>query len=113
MGENMINCFTFTYKYLKNNGVYVPKEWKQYTQKDMKRFILDYQYFLNNRIHYDFFESFCEYVNEAQENDIIIDDFGVGVAINKFKYITIKEKNSKSFLYDIEKHQKILRVKNG
>lgn len=110
----MQNCFTYTFKKLKNLGLNIPIKWKNYDAiLDSKVFIRDYQYFLKNKLHYKYFESFCSYVNEAKENDIIIDDKGIGIAINKFKYMTIKDKTGLSSLCNIEKDQKILRVNNG
>ena len=107
------NCFTFTYKSLVFKGYDIPSSWETWTVKDMRKFIKNYKWFLENKKHIEFFESFCFYTNEATENDIIINDKTVGLAINRFKYITIKEKNGKVALCNIKKEDKILRIENG
>lgn len=104
-----MNCFTFVYKYLQNNGVNVPTRWGIYNEKDMRLFMVEYKFFLDNKLHYKFFESFCSYVGEAQENDIIIDDNGVAVAVNKFKCYGLLHGHKEPFLMDIKKTQKIMR----
>lgn len=109
----MNNCFTYTYKRLRVLGHNIPTKWENWTVNDMRIFITNYQWFLENKKHYQFFESFCEYVDVAQENDIIINDDGVGIAINKFKYMTIREKDKRAKMCDITKEHKILRIING
>lgn len=109
----MDNCFTFTYKKLKEAGIKIPKKWDKYTYKDMRLFIKDYKYFLENKLHYKFFYSFCSEVSIAQKNDIILDIDGVGIAINRFKYMTIKDRNNTYCLCDIKLSQNILRANNG
>ena len=119
----MNNCFVYVYKRLKVAGVNLPTELKvivenkdgdkkeiSYTTESLKPYVKDYKFFLKHKYHYDYFEQFCEYVKEAQENDIIIDKDGVGIAINKYKYIAINERNGLPTLYDIGRKKK-LRVK--
>jgi len=103
-----MNCFTFVYGYLLSKGVYLPSSWEEYTKQDMRIFVSKYKWFLQNKMHYKFFESFCSYVDTAKENDIIIDDNGVAVAINKFKCYGIFKK--KPTIMDIDKNKKILRI---
>lgn len=113
MGLLINNCFTFTCKKLRNEGYTLPSSFMNYNLwNDLKFFIIEYKFFLDNKLHYKYFESFCSYVDEAKENDIIIDDDGVGVAINRFKYISTRELDKRVKMYDIEKNQKILRINN-
>lgn len=106
------NCFTFSCQYLENNGIEVPRYFKGMDRvKDHNKFIKQYQSFLDNDIHYHFFESFCDYVNAPKKNDIILDDNSVGVVINAYKYISIYGKTMKPKLFDIDKTKKILRTK--
>lgn len=107
------NCFTYTFTRLKATGFVLPTVFEGFEADDLRYFIKEQQFFLDNKVHYRYFESFCKYVDEAIENDIIIDDFGIGVAINKYKYMTIKDSNRRSTLCDISKGQKILRIING
>lgn len=109
----MDNCFTYTYRMLKKAEFKVPKAWDRYTDKDMRKFIVEYETFLSNKVHYAFFESFCEYVEDAVLNDIIIDDNGIGIAVNRYKYMTIAENSGKVTMDNITRDKKILRVKHG
>lgn len=121
-GPTMImnNCFTFVYKTLKRKGFDLPTELKvisedsevTYDTKSLKPYVRDYEFFLKKKYHYAYFEQFCEYIKEAQENDIIIDKDGVGIAVNKYKYIAVNERSGNPCLYNIDR-KKILRVKNG
>ena len=107
------NCFTYTYKQLYSLDYKVPKAWGKYTNKDMKLFIKDYKMFLDNKLHFKFFESFCKYVKDIKKHDIIISNECIGIAVNKFKFMTIRERDGLARLYDIEKDMKAMRVQNG
>jgi hypothetical protein len=107
----MDNCFTYTFKKLQDAGYDLPKRWGNYTQDDMRLFIVDYKFFLDNKLHYKFFNSFCERVDQATKNDIILDDNSVGIAINSFKYMSINDRNMKEKLFDINKNKIIMRIK--
>ena len=109
----MENCFTFVCSELEKHKIKVPIEWGGFSRVNKKLFIVDYKYFLENKLHYEFFYSFCNKVSTAQKNDIILDNDGIGIAINRFKYMTIKDKNNKHCLSDIVSGQTILRVNNG
>jgi len=109
----MDNCFTYTYRRLRASGLDIPTQWENWSIKDMRTFIKEYKWFLENKKHYQFFESFCEYVDTAKADDIVVDDGCIGIAINKFKYMTIREKGGQAKMYDITKNHKILRVTNG
>lgn len=109
----MDNCFTFTYKQLLAKGYKIPLSWETWTVSDMRYFIKNYKWFLEKQKHRLFFESFCSYVKEAKENDIIINNNGVGIAINKFKYMTIRDRSNKQCICNIEKTDYILRINNG
>jgi len=108
------NCFVYVYKRLKRLGVVMPTELRVsdevYTTESLKPYVKDYKFFLQKNYHYAYFEQFCDYVEIAQENDIIIDKDGVGIAVNRYKYIAINERSGNACLYNIEK-QKILRVR--
>lgn len=107
----MNNCFTYVYKTLQNAGFNVPTKWEDFDNKNMKLFIARQDWFLEHKLHFKFFESFCSYVEVADKYDVIIDDHGVGIALNKFKYISIKDKNNKIAISNITKDKKIMRVK--
>jgi len=121
----MTNCFIYTYKTLARLGYDVPKsieftyntEEEEKTEtfsmaKDAKKFISDFQFFLDNKIHYAFFESFCDYVDKAEKNDIIISDDGIGIAVDKYRFTTTRDRNGLICLDDI-RDKKVMRVRNG
>lgn len=85
----MHNCFSYTYKTLTRLGYKLPTEWNGYTTADMKRFIVEYREFLDNNIHIEFFDSFCDRVDKAKENDIIVNGDSIGIAIDHVNYMTI------------------------
>lgn len=88
----------------------MPRSWGNYTQSDMKLFIVEYKFFLENKLHYKFFDSFCSRVDKAQKNDIILDDNSVGIAINSFKYMSINDRNMQEKMFDINKDKTIMRI---
>lgn len=106
----MINCFTYTYKTLSRKGFEFPKDFGDYSTSNLKKIIVEYKDILENEIHYDYFDSFCTRVDVAQENDIIATKDSVGIAINKLKYITIREDNKKPSLENITKDCIIFRI---
>jgi len=106
----MINCFTYTFKTLTREGYEFPKEFGEYCTSDLKAIIRDYQSILDKNIHYAYFESFCEYVDEAQKNDIIIHKHGVGIAVNSMMYVTILPNPMRRMLQKIGKGCKVMRI---
>jgi hypothetical protein len=48
----------------------------------------------------------------ARENDIILTKDSIGIAINQYKYMTLRLRGGKPCLVDIEKKDKIMRVRD-
>ena len=108
-----MKCFSYTYKTLAKEGYDFPNNWEGYSTSNLKKIQADFKKILDEKIHYAYFESFCTYVDTAQKNDIVINDNGIGVAINALKYMTIGEKRCGPMLAKITKDDKILRINNG
>ena len=58
----MHGCFIYTYKRLKVLGFDLPNTYMHWNIiRDSKIFLVKYQWFLDGKHHYKFFESFCDY----------------------------------------------------
>lgn len=106
------NCLSYTYRVLKVKGYKLPTEWRGYTKDDFEYFSNNASKLLARKVHISFFESFCIRVDEAKKDDIILTDTSVGVAINKYKYMTLRLRGGKPCLVDINKGDKIMRITN-
>jgi len=106
------NCFTYTYLTLEKQGYSLPTEWRGYTKEDFEYFATNASKMLARKVHISFFSSFCTVVNEAKKNDIILTDTSIGVAINKYKYMTIRLRGGKPCLVDIEQKDMIMRIRD-
>lgn len=85
----ILNCFEFTYKYLEKQGFDLPTQWKHYNKRTIFDLVRkDTKFFLRNKLHYEFFSSFTDEVNEAQKNDIILHLTGIGVALDDKYFLT-------------------------
>ena len=109
----MANCFTYTYKTLRKLGYDLPSTWGKYSTSNMKEIENDSKLITEAKMHYDYFESFCSYVKDIQPDDIVINDNGVGLAVNKYKFVTVCEKRTCRALMNITKDCKALRIDNG
>jgi len=91
----------------------MPKQWRGYTAtKECFLSIVDNaQEILARGEHKEFFLSFCDPVKKAQKYDIVLTDNSVGVAINQFKYTTLRLRDASTCLVDIDKSELILRVR--
>lgn len=85
-----MNCFKFTIMYLKIKGLNPVEQWKDFDYSKRPHEIDDNtKFFLDNKMHYDFFNSFTRQIHDGpMENDIILHDGGVGVAINNKIFLT-------------------------
>lgn len=107
------NCFSYSYERLKSvYGDRIPNEWRCYSEADFQHFSINASKYLARKIHYSYFESFCDSVSFARENDIILTKDSIGIAINQYKYMTLKLRSGKPCLVDIEKKDKIMRVRD-
>ena len=104
------NCLTYTYQTLEQKGYKLPTEWRGYTKDDFEYFSNNASKLLARKVHISFFESFCTQVDEAKKDDIILTDTSVGVAINKYKYLTLRLRGGKPCLVDINKGDMIMRI---
>lgn len=107
------NCFTFVYDMLIVLGYQVPDKWGGFTIKDRKYFVEMPRAFLGSNLHFLFFDSFCDEVEQAQKDDIIITKSSVGLALNKSKMWVWSELINKPVIRQIKPHYKIMRVSNG
>jgi hypothetical protein len=105
------NCLEFTYKTLLSRGYNLPSSWGNYSVSDFEWISNNASKLLAKKLHIDFFKSFCEATNEAKQDDIILTDTSIGVAINKYKYMTLRARNGQMCLVDINKDDLILRIK--
>ncbi len=105
----MTNCFLYTYNVLEKEGISMPVSFNGYSMNNVKKIIAEYKDILAKEIHYRFFEGFCSYVNEAKKNDVVIHKDGVGVAINRFSYVTIAFSPIRREICTINKYCRILR----
>jgi len=105
-----MNCFNFTFKYLKEQGLNIPNEWNgmQY-DTEFKKIEDNPKKYLRKKLHIDFFSSFTKKVENAQKRDIILHNNGVGVAINNIQFMTINHL-SKIKIFTIKKEYDIRRV---
>ena len=108
----MENCFTKVYKHL--SKIYnIPKEWNGYTDKDMKLFCDNEKKFLAKKDHIKFFRSFCNKVDNAQKDDIVLTRTSVGCAVNRFIYWVWSEDRHTIVLKKLDKDCLIMRINNG
>ena len=106
----MDNCFTFTYQYLKKQGFNVPDNLGTLKYDEIvKDIITNHKYYLKNKLHIKFFEGWTKVVNEAVKNDIILHNFGVGVAIDKHRLVSFDHRN-KVIIKPIRKNCEIRRI---
>ena len=109
MNRNTTNCFIFTCDKLSIK----PPNWGGWVyEEDKKEFIKDYKYFLKQRLHIEYFESFCDKVEVAKKGDVILNNLTIGIAINNRTFQTIREKNGKITIEPIGKNL-IFRLRNG
>ncbi len=106
-----LNCFTYVYKTLKREGYCLPVSFGGYTMKKPEDILLDYQHILDEKIHYAYFESFCDYVSKAEPNDIILHKQGVGIAVNDMMYVSILYNPLRRVIQKIRKGHKVLRIR--
>jgi len=106
------NCLTYSYSVLEQRGYNLPKEWRGYTKDDFEWIANNASKLLARKTHISFFSSFCDEVSEAKKNDIILTDTSVGVAVNKYKYITLRLRGGKPCLVDIDKKDMIMRTRD-
>jgi hypothetical protein len=112
MESVMNNCFTFTYQFLKNQGFKVPSNLGNLNYEETKNDIIqNYKYYLKNNLHIQFFNGWTEIVTTPQKNDIILHKFGLGIALNKHRFLTMNHKN-KIIVRPIRKNCTVRRV-NG
>jgi hypothetical protein len=110
----MNNCFTVVIRYL-NVRYSLPSGWGKYTLdiNDMDEFVKDEKRFLAKKHHIGFFKSFCDKVNTAKKDDIVLTRISVGVAINRFSYWVYDENLCRVVHSKLGKDCLIMRVKNG
>ncbi len=85
-----MNCFHFTYLGLKKLNYKIPSEWDNYTYLvEADKIEENPRHYLKNKILQRYFRSFTKSVDMAQENDIIMHDYGVGLAINNKRFMTL------------------------
>jgi len=112
----MNNCFIFTYRThpLKE---YFPKEFCDYSLDNLKKIVKDYRTILDNGIHKEYFDSFCDVVLKAEKGDIVTTDQTVGIAHNNLVFVTTHERCGGKTLMNISKKCTIYRItkesKNG
>lgn len=106
----MINCFTYTYKTLARKGYTMPNEFEGYTMREPRRIISDYETLLEEEAHKRYFDSFCTEVEKAKENDVVIHNDGVGIAVNEMMYVTILYKPLRRVLQVIKPDMTIYRL---
>lgn len=107
----MTNCFTFTYKKLITKGYSLPTEWNGFTTKDFRHITANSQHYLDEKYHIEFFKEICDEVTDIKEDDIIIHENGVGLALNQYKYLTILEGGKKIVMKDIKKEYLKFRLR--
>ena len=106
----MIDCFAYTYKTLKRKGYEFPQEFEGYSLSNLKAIMADGKDLMSSDTPLNYFNSFCTEVDVAQEDDIVLTPTGIGIAINKIKYISIFEKRGNKKLMNIDKDCKIFRI---
>lgn len=107
------NCFSYSYERLKAvYGDRIPSKWRCYDESSFEHFSLNASKYLAKKVHLSYFSSFCYSVPFAEENDIILNKSGIGIAINQYKYMTLRLRDGKPCLVDIDKKDKIMRVKD-
>lgn len=105
-----MNCFNFTYQYLKKQGLSVPGAWNGMDYKSEFKKIEDSpKKYLKEKLHIEFFSSFTKKVDKAEKNDIILHYSGVGIAINGIQYMSVNHLGKLKVLI-IEKECEIRRV---
>lgn len=110
----MRNCFTVTIHHL-NNFFKLPDGWNGYDLniKDMSQYVREEKRFLARKDHINFFKSFCDPVDKAERNDVVLTNTSVGVAINRFAYWTYNEDLKHIEHKMIDNDCLILRIQNG
>ena len=106
----MKNCFTETIAYL-NKSYLLPKYFDKWRILDREVFVKNQNKFLARKLHIAFFDSFCEKVNSAEMDDVVLWESGVGVCINKFFYWTYDHEVAAVVTRKIEKDFIIMRLK--
>ena len=105
------NCFSYTFENLVNKfGNKIPTTWREYSSKDFEYFSLNAKKLLVRKIHIQYFDSFCTRVKRAKKYDVILNDECMGIAINRFKFMTLKAKNNMPTIEDIKKSDIKMRV---
>lgn len=105
-----MNCFHYVYLTLKKRGFNIPDTWNNYTYLDECKKIDDNpKHYLKNNIHYEYFKSFAKEVKNAQKNDIILHNLGVGIALDNTHFTTLNHLEN-VVPKPIRKSCKILRV---
>ncbi len=105
-----MNCFHFTYNFLKGKGFNIPDKWNGYEYlKECKKIETNPKHYLDNKIHEEYFNSFTKICENAIKYDIIIHRLGIGVALNDKFFITLNHIGNVT-TKPIRKPCKILRV---
>lgn len=106
-----MNCFHFTYLYLKKNGFKIPSEWNGLNYKaEAKKIKLNPSHYVDAKILHAYFKSFTTLETICQKDDIILHDKGVGVALTKGKFMTLNHLG-KIIIKPISSQYVIRRVK--
>jgi hypothetical protein len=108
---DMRNCFTETISYL-DQKFDLPQVWGKWTWSDLETFVKHQSKFLARKDHYAFFASFCKPVKNAQADDVLLWDRGVGVCINQFFYWTYDHTEAAVVTRKIERDATIMRLNN-
>lgn len=108
-----MNCFHFTYLFLKEQGLKIPDQWNGFSYNtESIKINANPKYYINSKLLINYFDSFTQTVKIAEKNDIILHHKGVGVALNKSQFSTLNHLGN-IIIKPIQKYHIIKRVTDG